>query len=272
MKMLRAFLVLSLCFALFAEGQNGNSFNKVRYQGGTLQTNVKPDDWDNKIIVTPDMVTITLKDGQDLEIFPSKIVSLGYGQEANRRVGTMVALGIIFAPIALFGLFHKTRKHYVSIEFETEDGKKSAVLLQAHKDNYKSMLVALKGVSEVPISVAESEAKYVPAGVEISQVKESKDNKEKNAKSNESEKATISVTSKPDGADIYVDDAFVGNAPAELKLLAGIHQIRITLLGHQEWHKCTFAICNLQSTICNKKRRVPEVGVEPTRCVSSAGF
>jgi len=34
---------------------------------------------------------------------------LSYGQEAHRRVGTMIALGILFAPLALFGLFHKTR-------------------------------------------------------------------------------------------------------------------------------------------------------------------
>ena len=157
------------------------------------------------MIVTSEVVTITLKDGQTLKIDPLRIVSLGYGQEANRRVGTMVALGIILAPVALFGLFHKTRKHYVSIEFETEDGKKSAVLLQAHKDNYKPMLVALKGVSDVPINVAEEEAKYVPTGVEINQVKETKDIKEKQEDSKSDDtKATVNLTSNPDAADIYI--------------------------------------------------------------------
>ncbi len=238
MKIVRNLIVLSLCYALLTEGQSGNSFNKVRYQGGTLQTNVKPDEWDNRMVVTSETVTITLKDGQALKISPEKIISLGYGQEAHRRVGTMVALGIILAPVALFGLFHKTRKHYVSIEYETEDGKKSAVLLQAHKDNYKPMLVALKGVSDVPINVAEEEAKYVPTGVEINKVKESKEDKEKKEKSAEAErKATIKITSKPDGAEIYVDESFVGNTPAELKLSAGKHQIRVTLEGHKEWKR-----------------------------------
>jgi hypothetical protein len=39
----------------------------------------------------------------------------------------------------------------------------------------------------------------------------------------------------PDGADIYTDGAFVGNAPATLKLSPGKHTIRLTLAGYQDW-------------------------------------
>jgi PEGA domain len=49
--------------------------------------------------------------------------------------------------------------------------------------------------------------------------------------------ATISVSSNPDGADVYTDGEFVGNAPATLKLSAGKHSIKITLAGYQDWSR-----------------------------------
>ena len=49
--------------------------------------------------------------------------------------------------------------------------------------------------------------------------------------------ATISVSSSPDGADIYTDGAFVGNAPATLKLTNGKHTIKLTMAGYKDWSR-----------------------------------
>ena len=46
---------------------------------------------------------------------------------------------------------------------------------------------------------------------------------------------TLMVASNPDGAEIYVDQNFVGNAPATLKLLSGSHTIRLSLAGYHSW-------------------------------------
>jgi len=124
----------------------GNSFDKVRYNAGTLQTKVDPKDWDNKLVVAPELITLTLKDGQVINIDPKTVTSLSYGQEAHRRVGTMVGLAILVSPAALFGLFHKTKLHFIGVEYEQE-GKKAGLLLQGHKDNYRGMLLALKSVT-----------------------------------------------------------------------------------------------------------------------------
>jgi S1-C subfamily serine protease len=43
----------------------------------------------------------------------------------------------------------------------------------------------------------------------------------------ESGSATVSVTSEPAGADIYVDGAFVGNKPSVLHLSAGMQAIKV---------------------------------------------
>jgi PEGA domain len=50
-------------------------------------------------------------------------------------------------------------------------------------------------------------------------------------------KGSVTVSSVPDGADIYVDDNFVGNAPATLKLAPGKHTVKVQQDGYQPWTK-----------------------------------
>jgi serine protease Do len=48
---------------------------------------------------------------------------------------------------------------------------------------------------------------------------------------------TVTVSSEPDGAEIFVDDKFLGNAPATLKLPAGPHTILLKFPGHADWRR-----------------------------------
>jgi hypothetical protein len=48
---------------------------------------------------------------------------------------------------------------------------------------------------------------------------------------------TVQVVSNPDGADVYSDGAFVGNAPSTLKLSPGKHTVRVTSSGYKEWSR-----------------------------------
>jgi len=45
------------------------------------------------------------------------------------------------------------------------------------------------------------------------------------------------VHSTPEGAEVYADGNFVGNAPATLKLTPGQHTIRVTQSGYKEWSR-----------------------------------
>jgi S1-C subfamily serine protease len=49
--------------------------------------------------------------------------------------------------------------------------------------------------------------------------------------------STVTISSEPDGAEIFVDDKFLGNAPASLKLTAGSHAIVLKFPGHTEWRR-----------------------------------
>jgi hypothetical protein len=143
----KAFICILLAFVLCSQTAlaAGNQF-KFRYTGGTTETKVKPDDWHNTMTVTSDHILLELKDGQKITIDPQKVNRLTYGQNARRMVGTMIALSLI-NPLALFGLFHKKRSHFVGIEYSTAEGKNGAVLVQADKDQYRAMLTALSGVT-----------------------------------------------------------------------------------------------------------------------------
>lgn len=231
-------VALLLCYSLLAYAE-GNTFTRVRYNGGSFASKVDPKDWNNKVTVTSDAITLEFKDKQTLVIPPKSVTSLSYGQEAHRRVGTMVALAILVAPVALFGLFHKTRLHYIGIQYNTPDTKNAGILLQGDKDNYRAMLVALQGVTGAPVAVGEKERGFIPVGLTTAVAKDSGENKTGSTASAASSAGigTVSVATSPDGADVYVDGQFYGNSPATLKLKPGKHTIGFKMSGYKDWSR-----------------------------------
>jgi len=60
---------------------------------------------------------------------------------------------------------------------------------------------------------------------------------EVNAANLPSAQATVSLSSSPDSAEIYIDGEFIGNTPATLKLSPGKHLIRVALTGYKDWSR-----------------------------------
>jgi hypothetical protein len=71
--------------------------------------------------------------------------------------------------------------------------------------------------------------------------------------------ASISLVSNPPSAHITVDDAFVGNSPATLKLMPGKHTIRVTMSGYKDWSREMTVLAgsevNLTATLEKRTRR-----------------
>jgi len=67
---------------------------------------------------------------------------------------------------------------------------------------------------------------------------------------------SLRITSKPTGAEIYVDGAFFGNAPGSLKLNTGKHTIHAVLLGYREWTKEVSVFPDSDSTLVVELERV----------------
>lgn len=247
MRTARVVLAFLACASLIEYSQeslfgksDGNTFHRVRYNGGTVSNRVDPKDWGNHLSVTPDAIIFTFKDGERSVINPKAVTSLSYGQEAHRRVGTMVALAILVAPVALFGLFHKTRLHFIGVQYKTADGKSAGLLLQGDKDNYRAILVALQSVSGVPVTVSDKDREFIPVGVTADLAKASGTSHAADAWTPapspvDAGAGIVNLNSTPDGADIYVDDQFVGSSPASLKLKVGKRFIAVKKAGYGDW-------------------------------------
>jgi hypothetical protein len=127
MELLRKFLAMFLCCTFVTYGQ-GNTFTKVRYNGGSVSTNVRPDDWDNKLTVNSDAIVLALKDGQTVSIPSKQVTSLSYGQEAHRRVGTAIGLAVLSLGVGALFVLHKTKLHFIGVNYTDAAGKKQGVL------------------------------------------------------------------------------------------------------------------------------------------------
>ena len=246
MQIMKRILAVVLCSTTVTWAQ-GNSFDKVRYNGGSVSTNVKPDDWDNKLTVNADAIILALKNGQKVNIEPKQVTSLSYGQEAHRRVGTAIGLAVISLGVGALFALHKTKLHYIGIHYTDKDGKKQGLLLQGDKSNFRAIIVALQGVTGAPVSVSEKERGEIPAGITVQTTKETEEAKTTNTADNktteskpvpaDSAKGTVNVNSNPAGADVLMDGDFVGNSPASLKMAPGKHTITVKLSGFKDWSR-----------------------------------
>jgi hypothetical protein len=68
---------------------------------------------------------------------------------------------------------------------------------------------------------------------------------------------TVAVTSDPDGAEIYVDEKFVGNTPAKLKLTEGSHVMILKAAGYSEWKRTLEVLKGSQVTLKPALERAP---------------
>ena len=137
------------------------SWNKVRYNGGPVQTKVDPKDWNNTLTITPELIEFTLNDGQNVRVSPQQVTGLTYGQEAHRHVALMTSLGVIVTPLALFGLFHMQRLHFIGVEYAAGDSAHGGLLIQGANDNYRAILFSLKSVTGKTVQTNAEDAKYV---------------------------------------------------------------------------------------------------------------
>jgi len=68
---------------------------------------------------------------------------------------------------------------------------------------------------------------------------------------------TITITSDPDDAEVYVDEKFIGNAPAKLKLAAGSHIVVMKAAGFAEWKRTLEILKDSQVTLKPVLDRTP---------------
>lgn len=130
----------------------------------------------------------------------------------------IVATGILFFPAAPFFLFMHGKDITVPKGAEMTAYVNGDVRLETKNFAAKpEQGVQAAAPQSVPTQSDPAASPATPAGVSTT--------------------GTVQVHSTPEGAEVYVDGNFVGNAPATLKLAPGQHTIRVTQTGYKEWSR-----------------------------------
>jgi hypothetical protein len=139
-------LNIAVCLLLVASVTSyGQEFPEgIKYLGGPGFPDIEDvrDSWKNSLTITDEDITLGFrKDLIPAEVIPmASVRRVTYGQATTRRVGKWLATGIILAPLALFGIFHKSRQHRVLLEWVDQGDRERSILFQVHKDQFVAVL------------------------------------------------------------------------------------------------------------------------------------
>jgi hypothetical protein len=125
------------------------------------------------------------------------------GSKTGTMTGAMVATGILFFPAAPFFLFMKGK------DISIPKGSEVTAYVNGDVELDKRKFVADNTVSPPETVLKEEKA----------------------------ETSRIQIRSSPEGAEIYVNGRFVGNAPSILNLPPGEHTITVKHSGYKDWER-----------------------------------
>jgi hypothetical protein len=120
------------------------------YVGGTLSS--IPEKAEGRLDLTGEAELKFKYKKVEVTIQYAKIESIEYGQKAGRRVGVALAV----SPLALFS---KKRKHYVTIGFTDDAGKKQGAVFELSKGKVRNVLNTLESRSGKKVEYESEEAK-----------------------------------------------------------------------------------------------------------------
>ena len=150
MKTSTLFSTLLVClFTIPAYGAVRGS--KAMYVGGTIpdiaeKTRGKFD------FTREDAAVFTTDRGKTITIAYKNIESLEFGQKAGRRVGVAVVVNPLF-------LFSKKRKHFLSLGFMDEQGRKQGAVFELAKGLVRNALSTFETRSGKPIEYESEETR-----------------------------------------------------------------------------------------------------------------
>ena len=82
---------------------------------------------------------------------------LEYGQKVSRRL----AMAVLISPVLALS---KSRKHFLTIGFESPDGEQQALLFRVHKSDIRSLLVSIEMKADLPVEYQDEEARRAGKG------------------------------------------------------------------------------------------------------------
>lgn len=130
------------------------SWNKIRYQGGTVDVKVNPFDWNTTLRISGAQIELNFSGRRKITIEGRSVTVLSRGEIAYRRISDLISGGGSSRPVPLFGILQSDRDHLIGLEFNSSDGSHSAVLLMIQRDSFSEVLGALSEVTGQPVKVS----------------------------------------------------------------------------------------------------------------------
>ena len=159
------------------------------------------------------MDSVRLADGEKAALRATK------GAKGGGHTGAMtagiVATGLIFWPAAPFFLFMHGKDITIPKGTEVPTFVDGNLPLELAKFQHGSSAVVASSAAVPPAAVPLEAATARPAAAP----------------------ASASISSTPTGAEITIDDGFVGNAPSTVTLAAGKHHIAARKPGYETWER-----------------------------------
>ena len=123
---------------------------EILYVGGTIPD--LPEATEGEMdLKNEDSLAFSSKKGS-FEIPYRSIKTLEYGQKAGRRVGVAIV-------ITVWALFSKKRKHFLTIGFDSKEGKPHGVVLEIAKGRAKTFIAILEARSGKKVEYESEEAR-----------------------------------------------------------------------------------------------------------------
>ena len=137
----------------FAAGKDPGA--PAEYLGGTLAT---VETGAGGSLCTNDPISLVFLTRKNAVRVPYERINLvEYGQKVDRRLTE----AILISPLLILS---KKRAHYVTVGFETEDGKQQAMLFRVDKGSIRAVLVSLEARTGRKVTFMDEEARKAGKG------------------------------------------------------------------------------------------------------------
>ena len=219
-KLLAGLTFVALCTPVY--GQLTFKGVEVRNSYGLAEGGTK-----GQLVVDADKISFFKKKRYVLFSIPSSAVNeIFYSRVSGRRLKTAVATAIFTMGVGGLLALSKGRKHYMSLSFNDEENVVGAVEFKLHKSNYRSALRTVEQVTGLTML-------YDQEGI--------KDTKQTVARRGDNaprdDQGSLKISSDPEGAEIEIDGAFVGNTPRTRAVQPGEHTVKLRHKGYTDWER-----------------------------------
>lgn len=149
---MRRWIALLIVAGLLLEATVGAAVRgkAAKYVGGTLTG--LAENTDGTFELGDASAVFKAKKGATIAIPYKQIDSLEYGQKAGRRLGLALTVSILF-------IFSKKRKHFLTINFDDEAGKKQGAVFELSKGIVREALRTLETQSGKKVEYESDDAR-----------------------------------------------------------------------------------------------------------------